>query len=120
VSRIFTLDEAHELLRELLPALEEFVQLRADAAEISLAMAERTSSAAGGLAELKAAEARCNQTLADLAEAGVEIKGIAPLLLDLPAVLDGVDVLLCWLEGDAELGWYHRSELGFAGRRPLP
>jgi arsenite methyltransferase len=28
-------------------------------------------------------------------------------------------VLLCWLEGDPKLSWYHRLDLGFAGRRPL-
>jgi hypothetical protein len=29
-------------------------------------------------------------------------------------------VRLCLLESEQELGWYHRSELGFAGRRRLP
>jgi hypothetical protein len=40
--------------------------------------------------------------------------------VDFPADRDGVPVLLCWLEGEAELGWYHRADLGFAGRRRLP
>jgi hypothetical protein len=31
-----------------------------------------------------------------------------------------VSVLYCWLEGEPELGWYHRTDLGFAGRRRLP
>jgi len=38
--------------------------------------------------------------------------------LDLPLNY-GVPVLLCWLEGDRELAWYHRDDLGFAGRRRL-
>ncbi|HEX8346789.1 MAG TPA: DUF2203 family protein [Actinoplanes sp.] len=42
------------------------------------------------------------------------------MLVDFPADLGGVPVLLCWLEGEAELGWYHRLDLGFAGRRRLP
>jgi hypothetical protein len=29
-------------------------------------------------------------------------------------------VRLCWLEGEASLEWYHRSDLGIAGRRRLP
>jgi hypothetical protein len=29
-------------------------------------------------------------------------------------------VLLCWLESEPELAWYHRLDLGFAGRRRLP
>ena len=119
MSRVFTLDEARALLAELLPALDEFVQLRGDAAEISAALTGGEPSPLGGRAELKAAEARCNQTLTDLVDAGVAVKGIAPLLLDFPAVLEGAEVLLCWLEGDRDLGWYHRVELGFAGRRPL-
>ena len=51
---------------------------------------------------------------------GLDLKGIAPLLLDFPAELDGDTVLLCWLEGERELRWYHKPEHGFAGRRPIP
>lgn len=119
MSRTFTVEEARALLAELRPTLDEFVRLRADATEIGLALATGEPCSIGGRAELKAAEARCNQTLTELVEQGIEVKGVAPLLLDLPCVLDGVDVLLCWLEGDDELKWYHRTELGFAGRRPL-
>ena len=41
-------------------------------------------------------------------------------VVDATTDLDGVPVLLCWLEGDEELLWYHRADLGFAGRRRLP
>ena len=30
-----------------------------------------------------------------------------------------VPVLWCWLEGEAEIGWYHRLDCGFPGRRPV-
>ncbi|MDQ1369173.1 MAG: hypothetical protein QOF20_1526, partial [Acidimicrobiaceae bacterium] len=33
---------------------------------------------------------------------------------------DGVVYLLCWLDSDTELGWWHLPEEGFAGRKPLP
>ena len=65
-------------------------------------------------------EARLNELMTEVQQTGVELKGIAPLLLDFPADLDGVPVLLCWLEGERELTWYHRRDLGFAGRRRLP
>jgi hypothetical protein len=58
--------------------------------------------------------------LTDVRQTGVELKGAAPLLLDFPADLAGVHVYLCWLEGESELAWYHRVDLGFAGRRRLP
>ena len=73
----------------------------------------------GGLPELKAAQARLDELLSTLRTGDLQVKGIAPLLLDFPAELDGVPVLLCWLEGDRDLEWYHRADLGFAGRRRL-
>jgi hypothetical protein len=116
---LFTVAEARELLAELRPALDELVVLRADAAELAAALNGGPPSALGGVPELKAAEARLDELMSRIQSHGVELKGLAPLLLDFPAQLDGVDVLLCWLEGDAELAWYHRTDLGFLGRRPL-
>jgi hypothetical protein len=49
----------------------------------------------------------------------VQVKGFAPLLLDFPMRHDGRDLLLCWLEGERELAWYHDVAHGFPGRRPL-
>jgi hypothetical protein len=115
----FTVDQARATLAELRPAIDELIRLRADAAELAAGVQQGTKSALGGLPELKAAEARLNELLAGIARAGVDVKGVAPLLLDFPANLDGVLVQLCWLEGEPELSWYHRLDLGFLGRRPL-
>jgi hypothetical protein len=118
---LFTVDEAAAELDRLLPVLDEIVALRADAAELAAAMsAEGRSTSLGGVPELKAAQARLDELLTTVQETGAHLKGIAPLLVDFASELDGVDVLLCWLEGDRALGWYHRLDLGFAGRRPLP
>lgn len=117
----FTIDEARAELATLLPVLDEIVTLRADAAELMAAQAPGgPPTALGGLAELKGAQARLDELLTQVQETGAELKGLAPLLVDFPSELDGKPVLLCWLEGDRELGWYHRPELGFAGRRRLP
>lgn len=117
----YTVETARQRLAELRPLLDELVVVRADAAELAAAVTRDEPSPLGGLPELKAAQARFDELLTTLAETpGLQVKGIAPLLLDLPAVLDGEPVLLCWLEGDADLAWYHRADLGFLGRRPLP
>jgi|SRR3954452_4607288 hypothetical protein len=118
---LFTVAEARAELARLRPILEELVVLRADMVELSAALAGTGEpSPLGGLPERKAAEARLNELMTEVQETGAEFKGIAPLLIDFPAELDGVPVLLCWLEGEAELAWYHRRDLGFAGRRKLP
>ena len=84
-------------------------------------MQRGATSPLGGLPELKGAQARLDELISILAATeDVQLKGVAPLLLDYPAELDGVPVLLCWLEGDRELSWYHRTDLGFLGRRRLP
>lgn len=113
---LFTLEEAREVLAELRPVLDELVAVRADAAEAAAAVraGERR------LPEAKAHEARLDELMTTVQQTGAELKGWAPLLLDFPADLDGVPVLLCWLEGDPALAWYHRADLGFPGRRLLP
>ena len=117
---LFTPEEAAAELEALLPTLDEIVALRADAAELAAAQQPGgRPTALGGLPELKAAQARLDEMLTRVQQTGAELKGLAPLLVDFPADLDGVPVLLCWLEGDRSLRWYHRADLGFAGRRPL-
>jgi hypothetical protein len=116
---LFTVDEARAELARLLPLLDQVVRLRGEHAELAAAVGGGPPTSLGGLPELKAATARLDDLLTQVQETGAELKGIAPLLLDFPAELDGEAVLLCWLEGDRALGWYHRADLGFAGRRPL-
>ena len=119
VDRYFTVDEARALLAEIRGSLDAFVEQRAAFAELRWALDNEPASAGGGVAELKAFEAHSDALLATLADKGIQVKGIAPLLLDFPATLNGQSVLLCWLEGDDSLAWYHRTEFGFMGRRPL-
>lgn len=118
---LFTVEEARAELTALRPVLDEIVVLRADMVELSAALVPGgTATGLGGLPERKAVEARLDELMTRVQQTGAELKGMAPLLLDFAADLDGVPVLLCWLEGDTELGWYHRADLGFAGRRRLP
>ena len=118
---LFTPDEARAELAALRPVLDQIVALRADAVELAAATTPGgRPTSLGGLPELKAAQARLDDLMTQVQETGAELKGFAPLLVDFPSELEGVPVLLCWLEGDEELRWYHRSDLGFAGRRRLP
>jgi hypothetical protein len=116
----FSLEDAREVLSALLPVIDEFVALRADTAELAAAVnGIGPATSLGGLPEFKAAQARLDELMTQIQHAGAEVKGFAPLLLDFPGEVDGRPVLLCWLEGDVGIDWYHRTELGFAGRRPI-
>ncbi|WP_019877026.1 DUF2203 domain-containing protein [Sporichthya polymorpha] len=113
---LFSITEAREVLLELHPTLQRFIELRADAAELGASI---RGHSIGGAMELRDLNAQLEGLMRTVQETGVQVKGWAPLLMDFPADLDGEHVLLCWLEGDLGLAWYHRPDAGFAGRRPL-
>ena len=118
--RTFTLSEARALVPEVRAQIDAIVAARANLAELTFALRSGIASHLGGKPELKGYEARIDEALGWFTIQGIEVKGITPVLVDFPAVLGRQSVRLCLLEGEQELGWYHRSELGFAGRRRLP
>jgi hypothetical protein len=120
MERSFTLAEARELMPDVLVRGAELIEVRASLVELQTALAAGRRSALGGLPEAKACQARLSELLGWFPAQGLDLKGFAPLLLDFPSELDGEDVLLCWLEGETELGWYHKLAHGFAGRRRIP
>ncbi|MDG4772053.1 MULTISPECIES: DUF2203 domain-containing protein [Micromonosporaceae] len=116
---MFTLAQARHLMATLRPRIDELVLLRADLAELRADLAAGSDSPHGGLAEVKGLEARIYGILDELNEQEIQVKGVAPVLLDFPGELDDRPVLWCWLEGDGEIRWYHRLECGFSGRRRI-
>jgi hypothetical protein len=120
VDQVYTVEKARRLLPEVLARADELIAFRADLVELHAAIDEGVPSSLGGRAEAKALEARMSEILSWFSAQGLDLKGLAPLLLDFPAELESEAVLLCWVEGERELRWYHKPEHGFAGRRPIP
>lgn len=56
----------------------------------------------------------------ELRAGAIVVRDLERGLVDFPARHGGRTVLLCWLEGEEDLAWWHYPEDGFAGRRPLP
>lgn len=50
---------------------------------------------------------------------GCICKGVEQGLVDFPCLLGAEVVFLCWQLGEPTVGYWHRIEDGFAGRRPL-
>jgi hypothetical protein len=120
MDRSFTLTQAREFMPAVLSRGDELIEVRASLIELQAALTSGEPSPLGGLPEAKAYQARLSELLGWFPAQGIDLKGFAPLLLDFPAELNGEPVLLCWLEGETELGWYHRLPFGFAGRRRIP
>jgi hypothetical protein len=56
----------------------------------------------------------------ELISDGIILRDLDTGLVDFPAELpDGRVYLLCWVDGEPGVGWWHWPDTGFAGRRPL-
>jgi hypothetical protein len=119
MERSFTVKEARDLMPAVLSHGAELIEVRADLVELQTALAAGDQSPLGGLPEVKGYQARLSELLGWFPAQGIDLKGFAPLLLDFPAEFDGEPVLLCWLEGETDLAWYHKLRHGFAGRRRI-
>jgi hypothetical protein len=63
-----------------------------------------------------------DQMQADVAwldERGIVLRDISTGLLDFPALVAGRQVWLCWRLGEDRVDWWHGTDEGFAGRKPL-
>ena len=116
---MFTLAQARHLVATLHPRIDELIRVRADLTELQTDLANHGLSALGGRPEVKGLEARLHAILDEIGQHGIQIKGVAPVLLDFPGERAGRQVLWCWLEGDTDVRWSHRADCGFAGRRPI-
>ena len=54
-----------------------------------------------------------------LDERGIVLRDISTGLLDFPALVAGRQVWLCWRFGEDHVEWWHGTDEGFAGRKPL-
>ncbi|HSB20570.1 MAG TPA: DUF2203 domain-containing protein [Anaeromyxobacteraceae bacterium] len=131
-TRIFTLEEANELV----PALElEFggvARLRDElrslvealgGADASVDVLQHGAAPPRGLE----AEARRLRIVADEIAAAVErvtamgclVKDLDLGLVDFYAMMGNEPVLLCWQFGERQVAHWHKVEEGFSGRKPI-
>ena len=59
------------------------------------------------------------QSIEDLEETGVVLKGLDKGLLDFPAKHFDEEIWLCWKEGETEIKFWHEKDIGFMGRKPI-
>jgi hypothetical protein len=130
--RHFTPDEANAALEHVRPLVEQLVAQRAEhiaALERQEELERKIRGNGGGIppaqlaeaaAEVEAVARRLAKLVDEIAEYGAEVKDLDSGLIDFPALLNGETVLLCWHLGEDEIRFWHRTDDGFAGRRPLP
>jgi hypothetical protein len=122
-SRHYTLEQANAALpwvRERIQRVRE-AQAQLTEKEARDALAEAAPGNGGGepgqvvsegFLELRAA-------LSELEQMDIVLRDPERGLVDFPALRDGREVYLCWLEEEDEIGFWHELEGGYAGRQPL-
>jgi len=132
MARRFTFELAVKMLPRVGDALQQAVDLRVEyqTAEEGISAAQERISMLGGAlvdsrefihlrARREASAAQLKQTLDSIQDLGCLIKDLDIGLVDFPTMYRGREVYLCWKLGEAEIGWWHGTEEGFAGRKPI-
>jgi hypothetical protein len=128
----FTLAQAEALLPQVEKLLREAVAVRAEFNEASQAVdaiRQRVAFLGGVVVDREkfaayarrrdAAENRLRQAVSQFEEIGCHVKDLETGLVDFPTMFRGVEVYLCWKLGEPRIAFWHDTDAGFRGRKPI-
>ena len=126
--RFFSLSEANAMLPELARLLPELQQQVAALAQVQeqLRAVRQTIHSNGHAAQAEGLgrqaeelETAIRAGFKQIEDWGIELRDLGRGLVDFPHRRGGRVVYLCWLLGEDEIGWWHETSSGFAGRQPI-
>lgn len=125
--KLFTVQEANDLLAVIRPKLEklkaQYVRTTRLRKSAKFAAQAGNDSGGGGMesgTHYVKSLYEIGKITTELHELGVQLKDYSRGLIDFPSLRDNRTVLLCWQLGEVEqIEWWHEIEAGFAGRKPL-
>ncbi len=123
-SRLFTVEEANDLLPKLKEILADVVvhrdALREKAPHMEPILRSAATNGGGRVGSEYGVEAyRLYLAIERIQELGVLIKDLDMGLLDFPHERDGHVVFLCWHPPEERVAFWHEIEAGYPGRQPL-
>lgn len=122
--KLFSIEEAARLLPKLKRLVRRIVDAHADLSMMQpdIQRARNQARSGGGSRHghhyLKRLET-FSMAVREVEDLGVLIKDYRTGLCDFPHLKDGRIVYLCWKFGEDDIEWWHETEAGFAGRKPL-
>ena len=130
--RFFTWREAQRELPRIAGLVREAVErhTRFRESERALQDISRRITMLGGVSldrawalETRRARDRCaaslNEAIERVQETGCVLKDLEMGLIDFPALYHGQEVCLCWKLGEPAIEYWHGTDEGFAGRKPI-
>ena len=132
MSHYFTLQEAESIIPMVQGCLESAIDAKARIGAIDGEMQDLSSriSMLGGMevnpdhvARRKLERVSLVQSIEaavkEIQGSGCLVKDLDMGLLDFPALLNGVEVYLCWKLGETKIEWWHSTHDGYSGRRRI-
>lgn len=123
--KIFTVQEANELLPIIVPKLRALknryavINSMRDSAKAAAVASEFGGGMKGGSNYVQNLY-EIGRITTELNDLGIQLKDYSRGLIDFPSIREGRIVLLCWQLGENEqIEWWHEQDGGFAGRKPL-
>lgn len=121
--RHYSLEEANAALEAVSGLIARLREARTGLSdsEVRDALAEAAPANGGGEPGRAVSQAflELRSALLELQEMEVVLRDLDRGLVDFPALRDGDEIYLCWEEGEDEIAFWHDTESGFAGRRPI-
>ena len=130
--RYFTLAEAQAVLPSVEERVRRAVALKAALAEAATELqneSERVRLSGGALVDRRklleaisrrdTSAAHLREVLSAIQEYGCTVKDLDMGLLDFPTLLRGEEVCLCWKLGEPEIRFWHGTQEGYRGRKPI-
>ena len=129
--RLFTLEEANELVpflkdafQRLAPAQEELTTIQERL--LGLQRQRRSNGSSSSESESSRLQDELDRlvrgfegTLEEITDRGIIVRDVASGLVDFPSLREGREVYLCWISGEDQVEYWHETDRGFAHRQPL-
>ena len=126
MSTYYDIDSANARVEELKPILAALRKARDEVAAGQLRLSQLQSVEDADPELLVREQEGMTVTVKQMEQAvrqidawGVTLRDIGTGLVDVPALVNGRPVWLCWKLGEGEIGYWHELEAGIAGRKPL-
>ena len=116
----YTREEARELLPLIRQWLQQMAQRRAELEKVERRLGGLMapgSDLGGGLVNTWVRTlVALNELLLEFARREIQLKSLDRGLVDVPAIIDGREVFLCWEQDEEDVEFWHELDGGYAGR----
>lgn len=119
--RRFTLEQANATLPLVRRIIADVVRIHGEAGKLQQQFEKvvGTAEQAAVQSRLEQAMHRLEDFVDELSEVGCELKDYQSGLIDFTGRHLGRDICLCWRLGEEHIAFWHETNTGFAGRKPV-